>query len=65
MFYVYIEKENSFAADMVGEYSTIEAAQDRVKREKDKDSKISYRIEESSGGFNSYGELLTDVVEEG
>ena len=32
---------------------------------KERDSEISYTIEETNGGFNSYGELLTSVVERG
>lgn len=65
MYLLYVEKETSFSPDKVGEYSELEAAQAKAKQLKEKDSTISYTIEETNGGFNSYGELLTSVVERG
>ena len=65
MYILYTEKETSFSPDKVGEYSELETAQAKAKQLKERDSEISYTIEETNGGFNSYGELLTSVVERG
>ena len=65
MFQLYIKKENAFARDFVGEYADYEEVSNRAQQEKEKDPSIKYTIEETSGSFNSYGELLTEVIEEG
>lgn len=65
MYYVYVKKPNSFSDDLLGEFKDFEAAQARAAKAKTATPEIKYRIEESSGGFNSYGELLTDIIEEG
>jgi hypothetical protein len=66
MFLLYVEKEDSFAEDLVGEYTKLEDARAKLEKIKAKyDNISSYRIEEAAGGFNSYGERLTSIVEEG
>ncbi len=65
MYILYTEKETSFSPDKIGEFSELEAAQAKARAIKEKDETISYTIEETNGGFNSYGELLTEVVERG
>lgn len=65
MYQLYIEKQNSFSPDLVGEYEELEDAQDKAQELKKQDSTIKYTIEETNGSFNSYGDLLTDVVERG
>ena len=65
MYQVYIERQGAFSPDMVGEYKEFDDAQARALKEKAKDETIRYTIEETNGGFDSYGNLLTTVVEEG
>ena len=62
---LYVKKEGAFARDFIGEYAEYEEISDRAQKEKEKDPSIKYTIEETSGSFNSYGELLTEVIEEG
>lgn len=65
MYMLYVEKEDSFSEDLVGEYSNLEDAKAKLEKIKAKYDNISYRIEEAAGGFNSYGERLTNIIEEG
>lgn len=65
MYILNVETPTSFAPEKIGEYYDIEKAQAKAKELKSKNSELTYKIEETSGGFNSYGELLTEVVEEG
>ena len=65
MYQLYIEKSNSFSKDLVGEYEDLEDAQVKAKQKKAEDSSIRYIIEETDGSFNSYGDLITYVVEKG
>jgi len=65
MYILNVETPTSFAPDKVGEYYDLEKAQDKAKELKSKNPDITYTIEESTGGFNSYGELLTEVIERG
>lgn len=65
MYLLYVEKEDAFSEDLVGEYTKLEDARAKLEKIKAKNEDISYRIEEAAGGFNSYGERLTSIVEEG
>ena len=65
MFLLYVEKEDAFSEDLVGEYTNLEDARAKLEKIKAKGNIESYRIEEAAGGFNSYGERLTSIVEEG
>lgn len=65
MYILNVETPTSFAPDKIGEYYDLEKAQTKAKELKAKNPNISYIIEETSGGFNSYGELLTEVIERG
>lgn len=65
MFLLYVEKEDAFSEDLIGEYTKLEDARAKLEKIKAKNDNISYRIEEAAGGFNSYGERLTSIVEEG
>ena len=60
MFQLYIKKKGGFAPNLKGEYLTIEEARAALAKAKAKDDTISYTIEETNGGVNSYGELLTE-----
>lgn len=65
MYKLSIRKPDKYSYDEIGEFSELEDAQKRAAAEKEKNSEISYKIEESNGSFNSYGELLLDLVEKG
>ena len=65
MYLLYVEKEDAFSEDLVGEYTKLEDARAKLEKIKSKNDNITYRIEEAAGGFNSYGERLTSIVEEG
>ena len=65
MFKLSIRKPKAYSYDEIGDYEELEDAQERAQQEKTKNPEINYKIEESSGGFNSYGELLLDLVEKG
>lgn len=65
MYYLYVEKQNAYSPDLIGEYSDLEDAQDKADELKKEDSTIRYYIERTNGAFNSYGELLTDIIERG
>lgn len=66
MFLLYVEREDAFSEDLAGEFTTLEEARAKLSKMQEKYDDIeSYRIEEAAGGFNSYGERLTSIVEEG
>jgi len=65
MYQLFVEKETSFSPDLAGEFSELEDAQKEAKKAKAEDSTITYTIEESNGTVNSYGDLLTKVIERG
>ena len=65
MFKLSIRKPKAYSYDEIGDFEEFEEAQQRAQAEKAKNPEINYKIEESTGGFNSYGELLLDIVEKG
>ena len=65
MYNVFIKKKGQYNPDLMGEYSDINDAIKLANELKEKDSEISYTIEETSGHFDSYGEPLTTVVKRG
>ncbi len=65
MYNVFVKKQGSYNADMVGEFSNINDAVALATSLKEKDKTISYTIEETSGHFDSYGEPISTVVRRG
>ena len=65
MYNVFIKKQNSYSADLAGEFSNINDAIKLANDLKAKDSTITYTIEETSGHFDSYGEPISTVVRRG
>lgn len=65
MYNVFVKKQGSYNPDLMGEFSNINDAIKLANELKEKDSSISYTIEETSGHFDSYGEPLTTVVKKG
>ena len=65
MFYLHVRKSNGYNYNLIGEFDDIDDARAKAKEEKSSDPGCKYKIEETNGGFNSYGELLTETVEKG
>ena len=65
MYNVFVKKQGQYNPDLVGEFSNINDAVNLAISLKEKDSTISYTIEETSGHFDSYGEPISTVVKRG
>ncbi len=65
MYNVFVKKQGQYNPDLVGEFSNINDAVNLATSLKEKDSTISYTIEETSGHFDSYGEPISTVVKRG
>lgn len=65
MYHLYIQTEKDFSPKKIGEYKDLSAAEERLEKEQLVDNNIKYRIEETTGSIDSYGELLTYIVDEG
>lgn len=65
MFHVYTEKNRSeFTRTLIGEYKDFDKALELAKKAIANKPEMRYIIEESGGHFDSYGNLITEVVEE-
>jgi hypothetical protein len=65
MYYAYIKDETGFnSKKLLGKFKEYDLAWERVEAELEKDPEIKYVIEETNGSFDSYGELLTTVIDE-
>ena len=65
MFHVYTERNYSeLSRTLVGEYQSLEEARAVAKKAIAENSELNYIIEETDGHFNSYGDLVSTVVEE-
>lgn len=65
MFHVYVERNYSeLSRNLLGEYMSLEEARTVAKKAVAENSELNYIIEETDGHFNSYGDLVSTVVEE-
>ncbi len=65
MFHVYTQKKGAdLTKTLIKDFKDLEEAFDCAEKSIEGKSDLKYIIEETSGHFNSYGELLTDVVAE-
>ncbi len=65
MFHVYTQKKGAeLTKTLVNDFSDLEEAFACAEKSIEGKSDLKYIIEETSGHFNSYGELLADVVAE-
>lgn len=65
MYQLYVMDETAYESKkMIGEYSSIDSVRARLDKEFAKDKDTKYIIEQTTGHVDSYGELLTTVVEE-
>lgn len=66
MYHIYAKNESAIGEvrKLVGEFQDLDDAYDRVDAELAKNKDFKYVIEQTNGAFDSYGELLTTVIEE-
>lgn len=65
MYQVYTKKRGSdLTKTQVGEFSDIEEALDFAEKSIEGKPDLKYVVESTTGHFNSYGELLVDIVAE-
>lgn len=65
MYYLYIKTDNAYdPKKLIGEYASLEKAQQRAESEVAKNPQTKYVIEETTGFVDNYGELIADVIEE-
>lgn len=65
MYQVYVERNYSeLSRNLLGEYSSLEDARAAAKKAISENDELNYIIEETDGHFNSYGDLVSTVVEE-
>ncbi len=65
MYQVYIKTETGFdRKKLIGEFSDISKAYEKIETELTKNKDLKYVIEEITGSVDIYGELITNVVEE-
>ena len=65
MYNVFVKNQGKYNPDLMGEFSNINDAIKLANELKEKDSTITYTIEETSGHFDSYGEPISTVVKRG
>ncbi len=65
MYRVLIETASSFSPKLLGEFEDLDVAEEKAFAAKKEDPSTTWIIEETSGGFNSYGELLYQEIERG
>lgn len=65
MYQLYIIDESAFdPKKLVGEFSDIDNAHARLKKEFARNEDTKYIIEQTTGHVNSYGDLIATIVEE-
>ena len=65
MYRVLIENSKTFSPKLIGEFEDLDKAEEKAFEAKNQDPTTTFVIEETNGGFNSYGELLTTEIERG
>ncbi len=65
MYQVYEKKETALGSKRkIGEYKDYDKANEKVEAELAKTKDFKYVIEETTGHFDSYGELISRVIDE-
>ena len=65
MFQVYTEKDHSsLTKTLIDEFVDLDEAIECAKNAINGKENLRYIIEETTGRFNSYGELIADIIEE-
>ena len=65
MYQVYIKTPTAFdGRKLIGEFSDIDEAHEKLEQELAKDQDIKYLIEETTGKVDIYGDLIVNVIDE-
>ena len=65
MYQVYIKTKTGFdRKKLIGEFSDIGKAREKIDAELAKDEDIKYILEETTGHVDIYGDLIANVVDE-
>ena len=65
MYNVYQKEDARFdTKNLIGEFKDLDDAYDRVEKELDKNPNFKFRIEETDGHVNNYGDLIETLVAE-
>lgn len=65
MYHVFVERNYSeLSRQNIGEFMSLEEARACAKKAISANGNLNYIIEETDGHFNSWGELVSTVVEE-
>ncbi len=63
MYHVYTEKNYSeITRTLIGDYKDYDEAMDAAEKAIEGKPELNYIVEETDGHFNSYGELVAEVV---
>lgn len=63
MYHVYTEKNYSaITRTLIGDYTDYDEAMDAAEKAIEGKEGLNYVVEETDGHFNSYGELVAEVV---
>ena len=63
MYHVYTEKNYSeITRTLIGDYTDYDLAMDAAEKASEGKEGFNYVVEETDGHFNSYGELVAEVV---
>ena len=63
MYHVYTEKNRSeLTKTLIGDFKDYDEAMDAAEKAIEGKPELSYIVEETDGHFNSYGELVAEVV---
>ncbi len=65
MYKLYAIRETAFGSKkLLSEYKELDKARERAENELEKDPEFKYTIEETTGHVDSYGELLSTIIDE-
>ena len=63
MYHVYTEKNHSdLTKTLIGDFKDYDEAMDAAEKAIEGKPELNYIVEETDGHFNSYGELVAEVV---
>ncbi len=63
MYHVYTEKNRSdLTKTLIGDFKDYDEAMDAAEKAIEEHPELNYIVEETDGHFNSYGELVAEVV---
>lgn len=64
MYHVFLKVDDDFEPKKhIADYSDIEKAYEKIDEILEKDKSAKYILEETTGHFDNYGELVSDVID--